>query len=163
MYISSIITNNNKKMEVFMSKITNWKYTKPSYNPSVFDEFFDNNWYTSTFTKGFMKTDISKRKGNYVFDVDIPGYTKDDIQVKLDQGYLTIMVEKAPNSTVNDKDDDYEYLHQERYIGQYSRTFYVGCSDDAKANATYHNGVLTVVIPEFDDKQIDKTKYIPIN
>lgn len=145
-----------------MSKITNWKYTNKSYTPSIFDEFWNNNWY-GNYTKGFMKTDISKRKGNYVFDVEVPGYTKDDIQVKLEQGYLTVMVEKAPSSTVNSTEEDYEYLHQERFSGEYSRTFYVGCSDDAKANATYHNGILTIVIPEISAKEQDKTKYIPIN
>lgn len=146
-----------------MSKITNWKYTKPVYTPSILDEFFDNNWYNKGYTNGFMKTDISKRKGNYVFDVEVPGYTKEDIQVKLDQGYLTIMVDKAPSTTTNTTDEEYEYLHQERFSGQFSRTFYVGCSDDAKANATYHNGVLTVVIPEFEETTKDTTKYIPIN
>lgn len=145
-----------------MSKITNWKYTNKSYTPSIFDEFWNNNWY-GNYTKGFMKTDISKRKGNYVFDVEVPGYTKDDIQVKLEQGYLTVMVEKAPSTTVNATEEDYEYLHQERFSGEYSRTFYVGCSDDAKANATYHNGILTIVIPEISAKEQDKTKYIPIN
>lgn len=145
-----------------MSKITNWKYTNKSYTPSIFDEFWNNNWY-GNYTKGFMKTDISKRKGNYVFDVEVPGYTKDDIQVKLEQGYLTVMVEKAPSSTVNATEEEYEYLHQERFSGEYSRTFYVGCSDDAKANATYHNGILTIVIPEVTAKEQDKTKYIPIN
>lgn len=145
-----------------MSKITNWKYTNKSYTPSIFDEFWNNNWY-GNYTKGFMKTDISKRKGNYVFDVEVPGYTKDDIQVKLEQGYLTVMVEKAPSSTVNATEEEYEYLHQERFSGEYSRTFYVGCSDDAKANATYHNGVLTIVIPEYTANEQDKTKYIPIN
>ena len=47
--------------------------------------------------------------------------------------------------------------------GQYTRSFYVGCPDDTKATATYHNGVLTVVIPEVTQEEIDKTKYITIN
>ena len=42
------------------------------------------------YSNGFMRSDVSKRKGNYVFDIDIPGYSKEDIQVKLDKGYLTV-------------------------------------------------------------------------
>ncbi len=143
-----------------MSKITTWKYTKPSF----WDDFFDGHTYGSAYQNGFMRADISKRKGNYVFDVDIPGYAKEDIMVKLEQGYLTIMVDAKKQSTVTEnQDENYEYLHQERYNGQYSRSFYVGCPDDTKANATYHNGVLTVVIPEVTETEADKTKYIAIN
>lgn len=140
-----------------MSKLTNVKYNKPSF----WEDFFGSNWYNEPYSNGFMRSDISKRKGNYVFDIDIPGYSKEDIQVKLDKGYLTVMVEHHQSNSTDTA--DYEYLHQERYNGQYTRSFYVGCPDDTKATATYHNGVLTVVIPEVTQEEIDKTKYITIN
>ena len=54
-------------------------------------------------------------------------------------------------------------LHKERYCGKYSRSFYIGCSDETKANAVYHNGVLTVVIPETCADEPEKGKYITIN
>ena len=140
-----------------MSKLTNVKYNKPSF----WEDFFGSNWYNEPYSNGFMRSDVSKRKGNYVFDIDIPGYSKEDIQVKLDKGYLTVMVEYHQSNSTDTA--DYEYLHQERYNGQYTRSFYVGCPDDTKATATYHNGVLTVVIPEVTQEEIDKTKYITIN
>ena len=55
-----------------------------------------------------MRSDVSKRKGNYVFDIDIPGYSKEDIQVKLDKGYLTVMVEHHQSNSTDTA--DYEYL-----------------------------------------------------
>ena len=47
--------------------------TKNHYDaPSLFDEFFSPYPFGKSYQNGFMRTDISKRKGNYVFDIDIP-------------------------------------------------------------------------------------------
>ncbi len=136
--------------------------TKNNDVTSFFDEFFSPYPFTNrSYKNGFMRTDISKRKGNYVFDIDIPGYQKDDIKVQLNDGYLNVWVEK-PKSTTVDNVEEYEWLHQERFNGEYSRSFYVGCSNEAKANATYHNGVLTVVIPEDETTYKDSSKYINV-
>ena len=136
--------------------------TKNHYDaPSLLDEFFSPYPFGKSYQNGFMRTDISKRKGNYVFDIDIPGYQKDDIKVQLNDGYLTVWVGSDKNTKSCDS-QDCEWLHQERFNGEYSRSFYVGCSNDAKANATYHNGVLTVVIPEEDTTYKDSTKYINV-
>lgn len=136
-----------------MSKLTKWKYTKPSF----WDDFFEDSWHKNTYNSPFMRADISKRKGHYVFDIDIPGHNKDDIKVSIDKGYLTV------KTTQQHVPDEVEYLHQERFNGEYSRSFYLGCSDDTKANATYHNGVLTVVIQLENQQNQEETKYITIN
>ncbi|MEI3527806.1 MAG: Hsp20 family protein [Bacilli bacterium] len=61
-----------------------------------------------------MRTDISKRKGNYVFDIDIPGYQKDDIKVQLNDGYLTVMGEVSDKNTKSCDSQDCEWLHQRK-------------------------------------------------
>ena len=66
-----------KKTGGNMSKLTNVKYNKPSF----WEDFFGSNWYNEPYSNGFMRSDVSKRKGNYVFDIDIPGYSKEDILV----------------------------------------------------------------------------------
>ena len=71
-----------------MSKLTNVKYNKPSF----WEDFFGSNWYNEPYSNGFMRSDVSKRKGNYVFDIDIPGYSKEDIQVKLDYIFLDVSI-----------------------------------------------------------------------
>ena len=73
--------------------------TKNHYDaPSLFDEFFSPYPFGKSYQNGFMRTDISKRKGNYVFDIDIPGYQKDDIKVQLNDGYLTVWVGSDKNT-----------------------------------------------------------------
>lgn len=136
--------------------------TRNNYSPTnLFDEFFSPYTLSKTYQTNFMRADISKRKGNYVFDIDIPGYKKDDIKVQLNDGYLTVWVD-ATKDTKCVEQEECEWLHQERFNGEYSRSFYLGCSNDAKANATYHNGVLTVVVPEEETTYKDTTKYINV-
>ena len=60
---------------------------------SLFDEFFK-----STFNKEEgnlnMKTDIRLVNNNYVLDIDLPGYDKKDINITLEDGYLTVKAKK---------------------------------------------------------------------
>lgn len=71
-----------------------------------------------------MKTDIREQDGNYLLAMDIPGYSKENIHVQLEDGYLTVT---ASTSEQNQKQDDKgHYLYQERYTGQCARSFYVG-------------------------------------
>ena len=136
--------------------------TKNRYdNPSFFDDFFSTYPFGKPYQSNMMRTNISKRKGNYVFDIDIPGFQKDDIKVQLNDGYLNVFVDANKEGKPCDS-DDCEWLHQERFQGEYARSFYVGCPNDVKANATYHNGVLTVVIPEEYTKKEDSSKYIRV-
>ena len=142
-----------------MNKYLSNRFTKPT----LWDDFLNRNWYMNDHQTEFMQTDISKRKGNYVFDINIPGYAREDICVKLENGYLMVTAEKSSQIGPEKVEDEYEYLHKERYCGKYSRSFYIGCSDETKANAVYHNGVLTVVIPESCAEEQEKGKYITIN
>ena len=91
--------------------------------------------------------------------MDLPGYEKENIKLSLKDGYLEVTAEVNKEDENEEKD---KFVHKERYYGHCSRSFYVGCSNDAKANATYHNGVLTVVIPEEDTTYKDSTKYINV-
>lgn len=124
------------------------------------DSLSDLFWpFNKSFQKNFMKADISKRKGNYVFDIEIPGFNKDSIKVQLKDGYLNVWTLDNKEEKFSEK--DIEWILQERFDGEMSRSFYVGCSNEADVNATYHDGILTIVIPEDCNNQQD-TKYINI-
>lgn len=49
-----------------------------------------------------MKTDIRMKDGNYVLDMELPGYQKENIQMELKEGYLTI---HASRNTTNEEKD----------------------------------------------------------
>lgn len=89
-----------------------------------------------------LSTDIEEKEDSYVVNVDVPGAKKEDINVDLENGYLTIGVQEK------EEKEDKKYLHHERFFGSYSRTFYLGEVDKENVSASLDNGVLTIVLPK---------------
>lgn len=111
--------------------------------------------------KDLMKTDVREKDGNYIVDIDLPGFTKDDVNVKLENGYLTVSTSKSLDKESKDKKGN--VIRKERYSGNLGRSFYVG--DDINKNdihAKYENGVLTLTLPKKDAKRIEEDKNIAI-
>lgn len=125
----------------------------------VFDDMFNN-----SFTKGMssiMKTDIHSKDGNYIIDVELPGYQKEDISVDLKNGYLSISAKHEANET--EKDEKGYIIREERSFGSCSRSYYIG--EDIKAEdikAKFENGILTLNVPSIEKKEIENTKSIMI-
>ncbi len=82
-----------------------------------------------------MKTDIRELDNGYEVVVDLPGFTKDEVQATLENGYLTISAEKGLDKDEKEKENG-RYIRKERYAGACSRSFYVGediTEEDIKA------------------------------
>lgn len=132
--------------------------------PKIFDDdFFRDDFFDRKDRMNFnlMKTDIREDENSYLLEVDLPGYSKDDIKIDITDGYLTInaKVEKENN------DEKKNYVRRERFTGEVSRSFYVG--EDIKeeeVKASFKNGILTLEVPKLslEDKKKDK-KYIEIS
>ena len=132
--------------------------------PKIFDDdFFRDDFFDRKDRMNFnlMKTDIREDDKSYLLEVDLPGYSKDDIKIDITDGYLTI------NAKVDkvDNDSSKNYVRRERFTGEVSRSFYVGediKEDEVKAN--FKNGILTLEVPKvsLEDKKKDK-KYIEIS
>ena len=122
---------------------------------SLFDEFFK-----STFNKEEgnlnMKTDIRLVNNNYVLDIDLPGYDKKDINITLEDGYLTVKAKKV--YTDEEKNNKGDYVRRERFTGTCSRSYYVGEIDDQCIDAKFENGVLTLSFPK--EKIVEENKKI---
>lgn len=133
----------------------------PQSSNSFFDSFdslFQNPFFKHQ--EGFMKTDIREKDGNYLFDIELPGCNKEDIDIDLENGYLKISATR--NSSQEEKDSKGNIIHCERYDGAYSRMFYVGdniSADDIKAS--YNNGELKITLPN-KNLQIENKKKIYI-
>ena len=69
-----------------------------------------------------MKTDVKETDEGYEVDVELPGFKKDEIQLELNNGYLTITAEKG----LDKENKKGRMLRQERYAGVMQRSFYVG-------------------------------------
>ena len=130
---------------------------------NMFDDMFRDPFFTNSNNTKLMKTDIQEKDNNYILDMDLPGYEKEDIKAQLKDGYLTITPQK--NTSNDDKDEKGNYIRRERYCGKCSRSFYVGDGikeEDIKAN--FKNGILQLTFPkEVARKEDEETKYITID
>jgi len=112
--------------------------------------------------KNVMKTDVKETDNSYEVDIDLPGFKKDEIEAKLENGYLTISAAKGLDKEEKDEKDG-KYIRKERYSGAMSRSFYVG--DELKQEdikAKYQDGILKLSVPKEEPKKVETTKHIAI-
>ena len=113
--------------------------------------------------KNMMKTDIKETDDSYEQEMDLPGFTKDEVKVSLEDGYLTISAAKGLDKDEQDKKSG-RYIRKERYAGACERTFYVGDSvaqEDVKGE--FKHGILKLTIPKKVEKpEVPEKKYIAI-
>ena len=143
--------------------------------PSIFGEnLFDDDWFDfdrdfwgrknplyGKNAKNIMKTDIREHDTGYELDVDLPGFKKDEINIELENGYLTISAAKGLDKDEQDKKG--KYIRKERYAGAMQRSFYVGdavTEEDIKAK--FEDGILKLSIPKKDAKAVETKKSIAI-
>ena len=106
-----------------------------------------------------MKTDVRETDNSYELDVDLPGFTKDEINVDLQDGYLTIQASKGLDKDKKDKEG--RYIRQERYAGACSRSFYVGdVAPDQVTAKSSEDGILKLSVPKQDKKELPKQSTI---
>ena len=112
--------------------------------------------------KNLMKTDVKDTENGYEVDIDLPGFKKDEIKVKLEDGVLTISAAKGLDK--DEKDKKGSYFRRERYAGSMSRSFYVGDHVTVEdIHPKYENGILSFSVPKAENKPIEeKNKYIAI-
>lgn len=111
--------------------------------------------------KNMMKTDVKEHETGYEVDIDLPGFKKDELNLDLTDGYLTISASRGLDKDEEDKKG--KYIRKERYAGSMSRSFYVGdgiTEDDIKAK--YENGILKLSIPKKEAKAVEQKKHIAI-
>ncbi len=112
----------------------------------LFDDFFDDDFFNNRKERNLMKTDIVEKKDKYVLNMDLPGFEKENINISLNKGYLTVSA-KSEKENIESNED--KYIRQERSYGETSRSFYLG--EDIKEediNAEFKNGILTINIPK---------------
>ena len=148
-----------------------------NYLPTVFGEnlmdVFDD--FDRSFFRGFgnidhtlygkhaqhmMKTDVKETESGYEVAVDLPGFKKDEVNVELNDGYLTISAAKGLDRDERDKKG--RYIRQERYSGACSRSFYVGDVKPDEIKAGYEDGILRLEIPKREAKAASAPNRIAI-
>ncbi len=139
------------------------------FGESLFDDMFDfdkeinrmNRALYGKHSRNMMKTDVRETENSYELDIDLPGFKKDEINVQLDNGYLSISAAKGLDKDEEKKNS--KYIRRERYAGSMSRSFYVGdqlTQQDIKAK--FENGILKISVPKKDVQQVAQNNHIAI-
>ena len=140
------------------------------FGENLFDEFFNDPFALMTsgrdplygkHAKNLMKTDVRELDGSYEIDIDLPGFKKDEVDIQLQDGCLTISAAKGLDK--DEKDKKGRYIRQERYAGSVSRSFYVG--EDVKpadVKASFEDGILKLSVPKAEAKQLPENTTIAI-
>ncbi|HSG32702.1 MAG TPA: Hsp20/alpha crystallin family protein [Thermodesulfobacteriota bacterium] len=126
---------------------------------SLFDETFrglSTQSYQDLETSDWTPSvDISQDEKQFVFEVDLPGFDKKDINVDVRDSSLTISGEKKFDEKVQNEN----YIRVERNYGKFSRSFTLpNTADQSKIDASYKNGVLKVTVAKKEEatpKKID--------
>ncbi len=101
--------------------------------------------------------DIVESEDTYKIILDIPGLSKNEVNVSLKDYVLTVRGER-----VNDLEDEEVYRRQERKGGVFSRSFALPQNVVVEeVNASFRTGVLTIAMPKAEDH--DDSTNIPIN
>ena len=137
------------------------KYGLMRHN-DLFEDMFDNMFKAPVMSpNALMKTDVHEKDGKYILDVEIPGYKKEDVQISLYNGTLSITASK--NNNTEEKDDSGRVIRQERYSGTCSRSFYVGEGvKDTDVHASFTDGILKIELPTEQKKEEEEKKFIDI-
>jgi HSP20 family protein len=98
------------------------------------------------------RVDIYETDADLVIDAELPGLTRDDIDIELDGDRLTIKGSRRPP-------EDRGYIRMERPQGAFRRSFTIGAPvDQGRVTARYRDGVLTIALPKAKQSETRQTK-----
>lgn len=115
---------------------------------NLFEGFFrPMRWDGEPVNEGLVPAlDVVERDNEFVVKAEMPGVKKDDIEVSLENGILTVSAETV--SETEQKEGD-RVIRQERRYGKYIRSLRIGKDIDEKhVKAVYKDGVLELTLPK---------------
>ncbi|PIQ61404.1 MAG: heat-shock protein [Bacteroidetes bacterium CG12_big_fil_rev_8_21_14_0_65_60_17] len=99
--------------------------------------------------------DVLETEDAYVLEMDVPGVSRDDIQINLQDGVLTVSGERASRE-VSENDN---VVRVERHAGRFFRSFRLPKKiNEQKIEARHENGVLMVTLPKVEESKPRKIK-----
>ena len=116
---------------------------------SLFDRFFDRSGSDEgTSAVWSPRTDLVEKDDAFHLRLDVPGMSKDDISINLQNGTLTVSGERSSEKT----EEGEEYVRVERAFGTFHRTFRLpDAVDPDSIEAAYEDGVLTINVPKTEE------------
>lgn len=121
------------------------RYANNSLN-SLFDDFERSFFPVDRSQMPAFRTDIKDEGDHFLLEADLPGFKKEDIDLHLQDGVLTITANHS--ETVENKEEGGKYVCRERRVGSFTRSFNVSGIQEDAISASYENGVLKLTLPK---------------
>ncbi len=147
-----------------MASLVPFNRNRGNLRTTGFDDFYNmlDNFFEDTYnplrslSRDTFKMDLQENENDYVIEAELPGISKDEVSIEMNENRLSIGLERKEE--VNEEKKN--YIHRERRCSSMQRCVYL---KDAKADdieAKLENGILTVKIPK--DKEKAEVKKIDI-
>ena len=131
-----------------------WSNLRDELNSLLEVPFLANSHRRDLFGGWSPALDLYQNNDNVVAVLELPGMRKEDIEISLHDGALTISGERKSSSSNGEKAE-----RTERYVGSFRRSITLPVRVDSnKVNAVYRDGILTVTLPKAEEakpKRID--------
>ena len=124
------------------------------------DRFFDDSWpqlaESPVGTFFAPRVDIKEVDDHYEISAELPGVAREDIQVHVKDGVLTL---EAETSQEEKEEKGGRIIRQERRYGKFMRSFNLGADvEEADIKASFKNGVLTLEAPKAVEKEVERRR-----
>lgn len=114
------------------------------FNNLIEDFFNDRSFPMRSLSQDTFKMDVSEDETSYTVDAEMPGIKKDEIDLSINDGYLTISVEREET----DENEDKKMLHRERRYTSMKRSLYLNNAAEDDISAKLEDGILKLTIPK---------------
>ena len=149
MSASKHLSNSQRGFDSFQQLVDNFFGRSSGGFPAFANETFN-----------MPATDISENETEYTISAELPGIKKEDIDVSLHDGVLSI--EAHSRSEHEEKGD--KQIRSERRYGKFVRRFTLGeNADESAVQAKFEDGVLKLVVKKTSPQEAPKPKAIPIS
>lgn len=123
--------------DMIPSKRDFWDFSRRLFDDALGQNFGD---------FGSFKTDIIEQDEAYVVEAELPGMSRDNIELDFKDNVLSI---SAKQETAKDEsDEERNYIRRERSTRSFSRQFILQDIDEDNIKARFDNGILEVTLPK---------------
>ena len=124
------------------------KYNNQNWLPSIFNDFFDNDWMVKA-NPTAPAINVIENEKDYKVEVAAPGMTKEDFNIHLGEDNELVITMEKKNETKEEDKENKKYLRREFSYSKFQQAFVLPEDvEKDKISANVTDGVLTIELPK---------------